>query len=295
MDFLIRTLTIPPMNMNERRVLRQFFKVQQCIRMLHRRIPQEFDLRESNALVFLEQQKSVSPAQLASLLQTTRSKVSRIVKRFEKESLCTVSVDMNDTRSRILELTANGKKALARIDQQANRESAMVIESLNRKEQNLFHAFLKELADALGATPQISRKNEVTIRAEQRRIALAGGLLAGDAFESTFSILQYHILQIACSAQEAVKSEVFFSLPFDAALVSRELDLLVAASLLERTADLSDRRRALIKISKKGEKKFLAAENNIIKLFQQLPSVQNSLQALEGVFVQIVQTLESIE
>lgn len=106
-------------------------------------------LSQSSALVDIGRFDQLKAGDLVRLLRLDKSSVSRMLDVLLEKRLITASHDPADGRSKILALTANGKKAVLTIHELSNKSVTDILNHLNLKEQQTLVTAFKSLGIAV--------------------------------------------------------------------------------------------------------------------------------------------------
>jgi DNA-binding MarR family transcriptional regulator len=106
-------------------------------------------LSQSSALVDIERHGTLKPQELAQLLNLDKSSVSRLIGVLDSKNLIKISDDLEDKRSKNLNLTANGKEMVRKIHKVSNRSVVEALDLLNEKERLEIARAFEKLAQAV--------------------------------------------------------------------------------------------------------------------------------------------------
>lgn len=95
----------------------------------------------------LHKRQQSTPGDLADLLGLTRGAVSKIVDKLEAKGWVQADMKANDSRSRLLSLTRQGRRNLPVLAKIADRNDAHFFDCLDAKEQGVLRELLTRLAD----------------------------------------------------------------------------------------------------------------------------------------------------
>lgn len=109
-------------------------------------------LGSTRALLAIEGRHAHTPGRVAEVLGVSRTTVTGLLDRLESEGLLTRTIDPQDRRCFILQLTAKGRDLIAQIEggRRALLQQALV--ALNPAEQAALHTGLAALVAALHTT-----------------------------------------------------------------------------------------------------------------------------------------------
>ncbi len=249
----------------QRELVRAFIGAQRQVRKLDREDTETLPLAEFHALIALEQSDVLSPGDIAKFLNVNLSKTSRLIQKLEADKLIKITTSAHDARQKEITLTKKGVDSLKQFDGIVDKRTSAWFGRLSNGQQEVFKEFLASLARALAAPEETKKRNEVEIRTYQRRIARAGGLISGPVLAGELNLIEYQILNALIERSEAAM-ETLFELPFDRAQISRTSDLLQRIGLLAKSRDPKDSRRILARLTAKGRKDFLEAEEKAARI-----------------------------
>lgn len=95
----------------------------------------------------LHERQQSTPGDLADILGLTRGAVSKIVDKLEAKGWVQADMKVNDSRSRLLSLTRQGRRNLPILAKIADRNDAHFFDCLDAKEQGVLRELLTRLAD----------------------------------------------------------------------------------------------------------------------------------------------------
>lgn len=95
----------------------------------------------------LHERQQSTPGDLADILGLTRGAVSKIVDKLEARGWVQSDIKANDSRSRLLSLTRQGRRNLPILAKIADRNDAHFFDCLDAKEQGVLRELLTRLAD----------------------------------------------------------------------------------------------------------------------------------------------------
>lgn len=95
----------------------------------------------------LHERRQSTPGDLADILGLTRGAVSKIVDKLEAKGWVQSDMKANDSRSRLLSLTRQGRRNLPVLAKIADRNDAHFFDCLDAKEQGVLRELLTRLAD----------------------------------------------------------------------------------------------------------------------------------------------------
>lgn len=257
--------TSPKVTEEQRKLVRAFICAQRRVRRLDRDSEQTLPMAEFHTLMALEQSDSLTPGDIADLLNINLSKTTRVIQRLEAEKLVKVSPLEHDARHKEIVLTNKGAQLLQECDSIVDKRTSAWFNRLSSAHQKVLKDFLAALADALHAPEEKRLRDEVEIRVYQRRIARAGGLIGGPVLSGGLNLVEYQILNFLIEQPE-VTMEKLFELPFDRAQISRTSDLLQRLGFLKKSRDPADSRRIRARLTEKGEREFLKAEEKAAQI-----------------------------
>lgn len=120
----------------------------------------EFEPGWFHIMYLLSENEKMSITQISEMLQVSHPSVIQVVGVLEKRDIVKISVDLNDKRKRMVELSENGKSLLERIKPVWNEIDQMMIAFLSEGEysRNILNA-ITEIEKNLDAKPLSERMN----------------------------------------------------------------------------------------------------------------------------------------
>lgn len=120
----------------------------------------EFEPGWFHIMYLLSENEKMSITQISEMLQVSHPSVIQVVGVLEKRDIVKISVDFNDKRKRMVELSENGKSLLERIKPVWNEIDQMMIAFLSEGEysRNILNA-ITEIEKNLDAKPLSERMN----------------------------------------------------------------------------------------------------------------------------------------
>lgn len=96
----------------------------------------DYTLTQTRILFELHQQHSCNANALVNLLHIDKSYMSRIIRRFEQQSLIVRVPDPTDKRASVIQLTALGEKTVTYLIDVTNQQIGAMIASLDASQQH---------------------------------------------------------------------------------------------------------------------------------------------------------------
>lgn len=107
---------------------------------------------QCHALLELERHKMLTANQLSKLLHVEKSSISRMLKELLNKDYCIQQTDPHDNRHKLISLTENGKQAIAKLNQLADKQVSRALVKLSPEEQALVTKSMLLYAKALQQT-----------------------------------------------------------------------------------------------------------------------------------------------
>lgn len=113
-----------------------------------------FSLTEARVIYELAQQEPTTAAALGESLGLDAGYLSRILRGFQKQGLIDKTPSETDGRQSLLRLTAPGREAFVRLDEDSRAEITALLQSLPEAGQARLLAAMRTIEELLGAAPE---------------------------------------------------------------------------------------------------------------------------------------------
>ena len=122
-----------------------------------------FSLTSARVLYEIAQRSQTTASEIGSALALDAGYLSRILSTFTRDGLIHRTTSGDDARKTVLELTAKGQRAFARLNEHTQTDIMSMIGSLHRDDQRRLVAAMTTIESVLGCTADAPAK--VTLRA----------------------------------------------------------------------------------------------------------------------------------
>ena len=122
-----------------------------------------FSLTSARVLYEIAQRSQTTASEIGSALALDAGYLSRILSTFTRDGLIHRTTSGDDARKTVLELTAKGQRAFARLNEHTQTDIMSMIGSLHRDDQRRLVAAMTTIESVLGGTADAPAK--VTLRA----------------------------------------------------------------------------------------------------------------------------------
>ncbi|MCB0336047.1 MAG: winged helix-turn-helix transcriptional regulator [Bdellovibrionales bacterium] len=211
-----------------------------------------------HTLIEIEAFEETTIKDLQPILNMDQSSVSRLVKGLVKSGRVMSHASKKDKRMKLLSLTEEGKKTVAKIDGEAGAIFQTFIDRLSASEVKEVLEFYRRVADWHGQPHCPNRKKENEVRWQQRRTSRAIGVLAKDLFSSGLSSSQWNTFNEICRSSYPLNpKQLSKTLNIAPNSLSIILEKLESLGLVSRKAATHDSRYIELSATTNGSK-FLA-------------------------------------
>jgi DNA-binding MarR family transcriptional regulator len=218
---------------------------------------------EVHILIEVQAQPGLKVSDLLAMAGIEQSTLSRLLRGMHARDLITVSTSKSDRRTKTITLCDEGLKAIRAIDQVAGPLFDQFAERIGSREQGELARFFERIGDYFGQPKACVRSGESHLRAEQRRVTRAFGILSNRAFGSELSSTHWHILSEICSRNHPpTPTEVSQLLGIPPNSLSEICKKLEARSLVRRVSDKNDLRRTFLHATTRGKEFFQSLERS---------------------------------
>lgn len=97
---------------------------------------------ESRVLLQISESKQITPKEISNRLDLDASYASRLIKKLDKLGYLIITQSPIDARSKIIELSKNGKSTVSELDEDSNVQIQNLISNLDKTQQKqLYQSF----------------------------------------------------------------------------------------------------------------------------------------------------------
>ena len=227
----------------------------------------------SHFLIALDNFPSSQSSFIQKLINLKQSSFSTLSKELESKGLITIVKDPKDSRSRLLSLSAKGRKELAQIDAEQDRQFEIRHKNISKKELSRLAEIFNAIADSHQMLPESSRAGEPPLRAAQRRFSRCLGISRGSFAGLEISTTKWHVFFLLRYAVDELSiKDLSKKLALSHNAVSTQIKKLSEQGLVRKKNSRLDARSTIVELTTKGEQQLLSYENHIINdLFETLP------------------------
>lgn len=201
------------------------------------------------------------PKDLAEFMFIPMSNVARLLRRCEELDLVKLVPDAEDGRSRLIQLTANGRRAFEREVIRDNEIARNALGALHDLHIATIGRFFDIFGSGLGAPQDPRRVGESEFVHHQMRLARALGMLGADYLGTGIEIAEYQALCALARSDKPMRiKELNQFIALEQSSVSRMLSSLVKKKWLIRAKAPGDARGANISLSDQGKRIFRTLE-----------------------------------
>ncbi len=234
----------------------------------------KLSLLESHLLLEVDAAPEINLGELAEILNFDQGNISRTSSSLEKRGYLKSVVQ---GRRRALTVTAKGKKVLRAIDDYADSQISHSMNSLSDVQQSRILSLYNALSEGSQVPETRPRPLEHSLRAPQRRVTRAFGLLGTSAFSSGFNPTAYQVLALLADSDAPVTSTAISEmLAVKPSNLSVMLSGFKRGGLLLKVPDAEDRRHTFISLSEKGRRVFSQAEESACRTLDEILSASST-------------------
>lgn len=251
------------------KIHRLFHKMAQANRAIGNSLPGGLSLAQNQLLVELDADKDRSLRDLEHLLKLDQSSISRLSAGLETRGLIKRTPDPEDGRRYRLELTAAGRNSISATDRFADKRLEEFCSALSADEARRLGKYFKLLGDGMGESSGIPRPHEHPLRAEQRRLARAVGLLSDSYMQSGLAVSYWYLLSEVCTNRDSLDIK---SLSERLGLAKNSVSTLVSVlqrkGFIQKRSSESDARSVFVTATNKGRQLFQELEEKAAQLIE---------------------------
>ncbi len=216
---------------------------------------------ESHILTEIDTHGKLTGSELADYLNISPARLSLLLKNLKKRKLVQLIPNKEESLRKPYGLTANGKRLLKELDQQADEQLERMTCVFSAREIGELSDFFRLFSDGVGAPLSSARSAEHPLRFVARRLTRWLGQLGNNFFESGVSPLEWHILHaIHDDDGKAISSGLAERFNTSKQLISKSLKRLERKKLISGKAGIKDRRQRHFRLTAKGENVIAALE-----------------------------------
>lgn len=219
-------------------------------------VPDRIGSTETSLLLLIEGRPALTIRDVATSLEIEQSWMSRIVAALEEQGLVKITIPDSDKRSRVLNLTSAGSKALAASLSFETKLVEQCLSILSPSQIKEVVNFIKLMADSLSAQKFVGHEDAHPLTMELSRLNQSFRLHAGNYLGTGFTIFEIQAL-VAINGREGKDfyiKDLEKILPLDPSSLSRMITKLESDKVVSKKRSPTDKRAFLLSLTNEGSK-----------------------------------------